>query len=315
MALPMGNINADEVCLAARQQINQAAMKHLDVRLNLEMSDIRLKANGLFRAAFRKQEEEMNFVRDELEAVIERQQQMIETNSEMRQTVNDLMKVLKDLSLGSQKGGNQFNSPLKSTETCSEEDMQTATPRSGRPFSFDDDESATTSQTSPFPKSRACTPLGEEVAVNNDSDVVSPAMTMPSLPPAFPPLFLPTFPLERPLAFLPWVSDPDGRLISFTLRKAHGGLLGMELSEADDGRALRVELIMPAGAIPSWNQLCLNNPLTAHKAVFAGDKIVGVNGIAHASVGMLNELRETDLLRLTVVRCSPTGELGSSFPF
>lgn len=92
-----------------------------------------------------------------------------------------------------------------------------------------------------------------------------------------------------------------GGLFSFTLRKADRADLGLNVSHREHDKVLRVESVRPEGAVEAWNRQCVGGA-AAEKAVVAGDKIISVNSIAYDPKRMLEECREKQLLKLTVVR-------------
>lgn len=89
----------------------------------------------------------------------------------------------------------------------------------------------------------------------------------------------------------------------FTLRLADDTGLGIDLA-ADTNGILRVQGVLPNGAIDAWNRRCLDGSATAAKVVSAGDALVCVNGKSD-SQGMLSECRAKLLLSMTFVRKGP----------
>ncbi|CAK9062698.1 unnamed protein product [Durusdinium trenchii] len=91
-------------------------------------------------------------------------------------------------------------------------------------------------------------------------------------------------------------------IFSFTLRKADGTDLGLNVSHNMEDRCLCVESIREGGAIEAWNRQCgLGTPF-AEKAVFHGDKIISVNHVCYDPNAMLQECRDKQLLKLTIAR-------------
>merc|ERR1719408_432190 len=91
------------------------------------------------------------------------------------------------------------------------------------------------------------------------------------------------------------------RIFSFTLRKADGSDLGLNVSHHEDDKALRVEGVRPEGAVEAWNRQCVGST-ASEKAIIAGDRIISVNGVVSDPLKMLEECRDKQLLKLTVVR-------------
>lgn len=88
---------------------------------------------------------------------------------------------------------------------------------------------------------------------------------------------------------------------SFTLRKADGADLGLNVSHREQDRVLHVEGVRPEGAVEAWNRQCASSA-RADEAVLPGDTITSVNKIMFDPKKMLEECRDRQLLKLTVVR-------------
>lgn len=91
------------------------------------------------------------------------------------------------------------------------------------------------------------------------------------------------------------------KVFSFTLRKADGTDLGLNVSHHEKDKVLRVEGVRPEGAVEAWNRQCIGST-SADKAVRPGDRIISVNGVIYDPTKMLEECRDRQLLKLTVVR-------------
>jgi len=90
-------------------------------------------------------------------------------------------------------------------------------------------------------------------------------------------------------------------VFSFTLRKADGADLGLNVYHHETDKALQVESVRADGAVEAWNRQCAGTA-SADKAVGPGDKIISVNSISGDPQKMLEECRDKLLLRLTFVR-------------
>jgi hypothetical protein len=88
---------------------------------------------------------------------------------------------------------------------------------------------------------------------------------------------------------------------TFTLRKADGADLGLNVSHYENDKALRVESVRAEGAVEAWNRQCQGG-VSSEKAVQSGDRIVGVNSVTGDPVKMLEECRDKQLLKLTILR-------------
>jgi len=132
----------------------------------------------------------------------------------------------------------------------------------------------------PTPTPSAATPLSLAEALHSETASPSvPVSLMGSLPPP----------------------SQGQRIFSFTLRKADGTDLGLNVSHNGDDKALRVEGVRPEGAVEAWNRQCVGST-ASDKAVLPGDRIVSVNGVVNDPVKMLEECRDKQLLKITVTR-------------
>lgn len=101
-------------------------------------------------------------------------------------------------------------------------------------------------------------------------------------------------------------SESDyGRVFSFTLRKADGTDLGINVSHHEHDKMLRVEGVRPEGAVEAWNRQCIGSA-SAEKAVIPGDRIISVNAVTDEPARMLEECRDKQLLKFTILRGGPT---------
>lgn len=96
----------------------------------------------------------------------------------------------------------------------------------------------------------------------------------------------------------------SGAMFSFTLRKADGADLGLNVSHREHDRVLRVEGVRADGAVEAWNRQCAGGAC-AEKAVLKGDKIISVNSVTYDPDKMLEECRDKQLLKLVIVRGDP----------
>lgn len=91
------------------------------------------------------------------------------------------------------------------------------------------------------------------------------------------------------------------KTFTFTIRKADTADLGLNVSHVESDRVLQVEGVRAEGAVEAWNRQCANGA-TKDKAVQKGDRIIQVNDVSYDPVKMLEECRDRQLLRLTIVR-------------
>jgi len=107
--------------------------------------------------------------------------------------------------------------------------------------------------------------------------------------------FLPTSP-ERPSERFPGLT-----CFNFTIRRADGFRLGLDLDCDSTGRILIVRKVLLGGAIEAWNRQCFDGDNTSQKAIWPGDAILRVNGWTDCE-GMLQECRSSMLLRIVAAR-------------
>mmetsp|Transcript_20488 Transcript_20488/g.66279 ORF Transcript_20488/g.66279 Transcript_20488/m.66279 type:complete len:309 (+) Transcript_20488:106-1032(+) len=91
---------------------------------------------------------------------------------------------------------------------------------------------------------------------------------------------------------------------NFTLRKANGADLGLNVITIEHQRVLRVESVRAGGAVDAWNRQCAGGSC-ADKVVHPGDLVINVNGVSFDPPKMLQECRDKQLLRLTILRRDP----------
>lgn len=88
---------------------------------------------------------------------------------------------------------------------------------------------------------------------------------------------------------------------TFTLRKADGADLGLDVSHSLTDKTLRIEGVRPEGAVEAWNRQC-HGSVAAEKVVQVGDKLVSVNSVSYDPEKMLQECKDKQLLKLTIIR-------------
>lgn len=141
----------------------------------------------------------------------------------------------------------------------------------------------------PFPAAPcASTPLQSAATPLSLAEALSSSAATPS----------PSVPLSL-MGSLPQANNH--RIFSFTLRKADGTDLGLNVSHSEEDKALLVEGVRPEGAVEAWNRQCIGST-ASDKAVLPGDRIISVNAVINDPVKMLEECRDKQLLKLTVVR-------------
>jgi len=95
--------------------------------------------------------------------------------------------------------------------------------------------------------------------------------------------------------------DSGAVCYGFTLRRADGVGLGMDVVRSSGNRTLLVTSVLAGGAVEAWNRQVVGSP-NAGKAVVPGDKIVRVNSCHGCCNAMLAECRDKLLVKLLLVR-------------
>eukprot|EP00930_Biecheleria_cincta_P073916 TRINITY_DN61176_c0_g1_i1.p1 TRINITY_DN61176_c0_g1~~TRINITY_DN61176_c0_g1_i1.p1 ORF type:complete len:446 (+),score=76.18 TRINITY_DN61176_c0_g1_i1:74-1411(+) len=91
----------------------------------------------------------------------------------------------------------------------------------------------------------------------------------------------------------------DAYVFALTLRVAETFELGLSLSPYSS--ALRIQSVLPHGAVEAWNQQCENNRAPERMLKF-GDQIVRVNDVAGDTWAMTDECQHRKLLKIQVLR-------------
>jgi hypothetical protein len=143
----------------------------------------------------------------------------------------------------------------------------------------------------------AAAPLSLADALGGQTAARTPLSLASSLAPT------PAGATPAPIPEAPGLSTPRqaGRTFTFTIRKADTADLGLNVSHVESDRVLQVEGVRAEGAVEAWNRQCANGAMK-DKAVQKGDRIIQVNDVSYDPVKMLEECRDRQLLRLTIVR-------------
>merc|ERR1712113_491383 len=94
-----------------------------------------------------------------------------------------------------------------------------------------------------------------------------------------------------------------GYVFRFTLRRADGVSLGLEVERDMNDRALLVRTVFQNGAVDAWNRQCVETRM-GWKAVLPGDRIVQANK-ALGCEAILEEIKQRFLLHLVIARETP----------
>eukprot|EP00439_Symbiodinium_sp_Y106_P062812 s482_g9.t1 len=233
---------------------------------------------------------------DEIARLKKSSQDLEEENMRLNQLVHDLATGLTaDLPYGS---------PDSCASTAVEEpeaskQVEAATPFTPKPRTDPDTPPSALPEVPAFPLLSSPVPLSAPISLAESLGQATPQRTQVSLMQSL---------IEMPSPFT--VNGRAGAgmvggngIFSFTLRKADGTELGLNVSHSNDDRVLCVEGIRPGGAVEAWNRQCLGPGSTfTEKAVFQGDRIISVNQICYDPNKMLQECKEKQLLKLTIAR-------------
>lgn len=138
------------------------------------------------------------------------------------------------------------------------------------------------SWTSPFASPRGGTSEGTPCQTTDETAMPSPVSRDSPVPQSVWPL-------------------PGGAVIfQFTIRRADGVELGMEVVPNYNTQELEVKKVLEDGAVIAWNRLCTGP--SSVKAVMPGDRVVSVNDLSGCCDRMLAECKDKQLLKLVVVR-------------
>ncbi|CAE7232034.1 UGT76E12 [Symbiodinium sp. CCMP2592] len=242
---------------------------------------------------------------DEIARLKKSSQDLEEENMRLNQLVHDLATGLTAV------GGNYLNGkdlPYGSPDSCAStaveepeasKQVEAATPFTPKPRTDPDTPPSALPEVPAFPLLSSPVPLSAPISLAESLGQATPQRTPVSLMQSL---------IEMPSPFT--VNGRAGAgmvggngIFSFTLRKADGTELGLNVSHSNDDRVLCVEGIRPGGAVEAWNRQCLGPGSTfTEKAVFQGDRIISVNQICYDPNKMLQECKEKQLLKLTIAR-------------
>lgn len=295
--------------------IRQLVIRDVDQKVCEKTEELWQKGAKALTDMQKKHKDQTAHLADEVEKCRDRQRALQAENQKLKQEISNLANRFS--LLGAVCGGKNATVP-QDLAAVANADAATATPQSEKASP----ETLPQTPFSPDLASGIC--LGEACETSTASlpDVPSfPFLAQMQSPcPGFPatasPLCLadalgtqtPTrTPLSLAMTLSPCLS-PDTHLpcvekgrFTFTLRKADGADLGLNVSHHEDGTALRVESVRPDGAVEAWNRQCAGTA-AQEKVVVIGDNIIAVNGIGGDPKKMLDECRDKQLLRITVAR-------------
>lgn len=305
--------SSDQQC--AVEAIRELVMRDIEQKVTEKTEELWQRGAKALNEMHKKHKDQNAHLAEEVERCRQRQQKLEAENERLKAVVTSLASRFSLL-------GAVFGGKGNLTPTTQEApggpggDATTATPQTEK----QSPESCSHKWNSPVlgsgagEASESClTPLPEVPAFPILSQTQSP---LPSVPFSAPPLSLADAlgtqtPKRTPLSLANSLSPTapkdvhppcaGGGCFSFTLRKADGADLGLNVSHHENESTLRVEGVRPDGAVEAWNRQCAGTP-AQEKAVMVGDKIISVNSISGDPKKMLEECRDKLLLKLTVVR-------------
>jgi len=310
-------------CQAIIEAIREVVLQDVDAKLAEKAEELWQRGKQMLNNTFQKHKEKTNKLTEEMTKCIERQHVLEAENEKLKQVIQHLaarFNMLGAVFAGKEGAAGAVDAAAaRGTSTASTASPPQTKESGSEPFT-----------PAPF------TPLSSEAqaAVAEAAMLAggpAPGLKLPEVPPfPFPsqpstpaaPLLLSEAlgaqtPQRTPLSLVnsltttptpeapsPFAtrSAPAGSgIFSFTLRKADGADLGLNVSHQQSDQVLYVEGVRPEGAIEAWNRQCAGSA-AAEKAVMVGDRIISVNSVVYDPVKMLEECRDKQLLKLVIMR-------------
>eukprot|EP00442_Polarella_glacialis_P047992 CAMPEP_0115156548 /NCGR_PEP_ID=MMETSP0227-20121206/68509_1 /TAXON_ID=89957 /ORGANISM="Polarella glacialis, Strain CCMP 1383" /LENGTH=370 /DNA_ID=CAMNT_0002567743 /DNA_START=22 /DNA_END=1134 /DNA_ORIENTATION=+ len=300
---------AEEVPSAIHEALRRSVMRDLDTKVTERVEELWQKGKQMLTQVQQKQQDKVEKLSSEMSRCLERQQALEKENEQLKQALALLVARFQIGGAGSMSGPSGSQTPISSGggPGCSPSPPQTGTtlgPSSNSPNTRGSASDLFTPvqmgggdisypplpevPAFPFPSQAAPLSLAEALGAG-------PSLVMSAGPPT--PLSL--------ASSLPLEAGNYGRkrscVFSFTLRKADQTELGLNVVPSDNDKVLFVEGIRPEGAVDAWNRQCVGGAFP-EKAVMQGDRIVCVNEKSYDPTKMLEECKEKQLLKLTIVR-------------
>lgn len=276
-------------------ELQKSVMEELDAKVAEKMKDLMAKGNKMVKQAEQESQKQNALLLDELALCRKKQEALEAENQHLKTVINSMSHHLNLLgAYFNAKGASPTSlAAALATPPTTIADTSGSSSASASSTLQDSPSADSFSASSAFPPlppvpdfpfaaasiapATVGTPLSLAEALAADTTPATPVSLAGSLPP------------------------PGPKTFSFTLRKADGTGLGLNVSHQADDTELRVEGIRPEGAVEAWNRQCVGST-ASEKAVLAGDRIISVNGVVNDPVKMLEECRDKQLLKLTVVR-------------
>ena len=283
--------------------VRDAVLRDIETKVTEKMEELWAKGRQMLAQVHQKQQEKTDQLLTQIQQCKEQQEVLERENQSLKQVLTKMASHLSQLGLEKPSGG---------------------LPPCLGAYSSPPTTAAGSVTTTPQRSAEGCTPPIDAVHTEAGSTASPPEV------PAFPaPLTSPAAPLSlaealnasgpaTPLSLAKTLAEVTPatastwapQVFSMTLRKADGAELGLNVKALDSQKAVLVEGIRPDGAVEAWNRQCVGS---AHpeRAILAGDRIISVNGISYEPEKMLEECRDKQLLKLTLLR-GDLGELAAS---
>jgi len=303
--------------LEGAEAVKAALVREIDDKVAAKVDEFWQKGKVMLSHVLKKQQESSERLAAEIAKCLEKQAALERENGELKQVLLNLsgrFGVLSSVLSGGAAataecggGSGVFGSPCGGFSGAAAAGVLAGTPVTAKAESFGGGETLPLPEVPPFPFPAAAPHttmplcLAEALGGSSRSPPGTPvppasggssALGGNKIPPQQPPMAL-------SLANSLHMSPPPPEVFSFTLRKADGKSLGLNVNE--DERVLVVEGIRVDGAVDAWNRQCMGGTCPG-KVVKRGDKIIRVNDIENDPAGMLEECKEKRLLRLTIFR-------------
>ncbi|CAE7492111.1 Ugt3a1 [Symbiodinium natans] len=316
------------VCLVSSQSvgcqaqaIQELVLSEVDYKVREKTDEMFTKGKQVVAQMKQRHQQTVQQHQDDIARLQKSSQDLEAENARLKQLVQSLATNLASVNTG-YLNGKDFSSPDSCASTTAEDpeattkQLEASTPPPFAP-------QARVDADMPLPEVPGFPPLPLSPVPGTPGAPISLAESLGQVTPQRTPLSLmqsltPTMEMPSPFTVNGRALGGMGedRIFSFTLRKADGTELGLNVSHHNSEGVLLVEGIRPGGAVEAWNRQCLGSAF-AEKAVFPKDRIISVNHIVYNPAAMLQECKEKQLLKLTIARGnvslpSAPGQAGSA---
>eukprot|EP00913_Durusdinium_trenchii_P031875 g29852.t2 len=294
-ALPRAPPGLSEV--PTHEVVRDAVLRDIEAKVAEKMEELWQKGRQMLSQVHQKQQERTEKLMAQIQQCKEQQDALERENQALKQVLTKMASHLSQLGLekpaggraeGPREGRGYVSPPTTMATSLTTTPQRTQTSDGHTPQPDVEVSASTPPEVPPFHFAQPPAPLSLAEALSSSA----PRNT------ALTPLSLAsTLAAEAQLA----QSWPP-QVFSMTLRKADGAQLGLDVKPLDGpkDRSAWGGRIRPDGAVEAWNRQCVGtNP---ERAIIAGDQIVSVNSVSYEPDKMLEECRDKQLLKLTLVR-------------